>query len=209
MQRPTGTVVIILSVAIAFFLGGYYWKSFQMQETAVVPEGESDEMADSTCERDSLMVTIDRFPERYLRLYYVDIETNAPQTAYYILIPENLSVRSKLEVIASRLSQLYYGNAPIKVDSIAHQEGGEIAYVNMSEPSGETIGPWLGFHFQGSTGGYITIYVLKESFLQREYPGDWVDGVIFCYQGKPIKPGSWDHISLDGHFSRSEVSRKP
>lgn len=107
------------------------------------------------------------------------------------------------------MSQLYYGNAPVKVDSIAHQEGEEIAYVNMSEPPGGATGFWLGFYFQGCTGGYITIYVLKESFLQREYPRDWVDGVIFCYQGKPIMPDSWDHIFLDGHFSRSEGSRKP
>lgn len=75
MQSPIRTVVIILSVAIAFFLGGYYWKSFQMQKTAVVPEGETDKMADSTCGRDSLMATFDRLPERYLRLYYKDVET--------------------------------------------------------------------------------------------------------------------------------------
>ncbi|NLM92507.1 MAG: hypothetical protein GX168_06160, partial [Bacteroidales bacterium] len=51
-------------------------------------------------------------------------------------------------------------------------------------------------YFQGSMGGMNTSIVLRESFLQPDYDGVWIDAVAFYYQGDPI--GAWDHLLLEG-----------
>ena len=81
-----------------------------------------------------------------------------------------------------------------------------IAHLNLKENdnySGPTSLPicqsWFSY-FQGSSGGLNTMITLKESILQKSYESDWINGVMFYYQGQEI--GEWDHVSLNGLIKR-------
>lgn len=63
---------------------------------------------------------------------------------------------------------------------------------------------WYGF-FQGSAQGLQTTIILKETFLQRDYEGAWIDGLLFFYQGDSMPPT--DHTMLHGLHLRTDESR--
>ncbi|MDQ2087579.1 hypothetical protein RBH29_14195 [Herbivorax sp. ANBcel31] len=46
---------------------------------------------------------------------------------------------------------------------------------------------WKSHYFQGTTGGRETSVTLIETFLQRDYSGEWIDGVSFLYYDNEIE----------------------
>jgi len=121
-----------------------------------------------------------------------------PVVEYYIAVRENLPVIEKLRVLASKLSRLRFSELPINVVRVETVKGKQVAVIDLRERyQGDEVPSWKGTYFQGSTGGGLTQISLY-TFLQEGYRGDWVDGVRFLYEGKPMAEGEWDHISLAG-----------
>lgn len=87
---------------------------------------------------------------------------------------------------------------------IENRNNKKIAIIDLREknhpyPHGYS---WRGIYFQGSSGGGSTTVTLIKTFLQENYKGEWIDGVEFYYEGKPIVENEWAHIFLSGTIYR-------
>lgn len=148
-----------------------------------------------------------RLSPQYLAIYGPD-RTYDParvDVVCYVVVPENLPMPQKLRYVADRLSWLRFDGCPIHVLRIEDRGGKRIAVVDIREPEGANDRwSWATGYFQGSSGGGVTQRTLVLTFLQKDRPGAWIDGVQFYYQGKPFSP-EWDHINLTGTFYRNRV----
>jgi hypothetical protein len=105
-------------------------------------------------------------------------------------MPKETVLKKKLEILAKVMSEVYFSNLPIQVIRIEEIDKKKIAIVNLKE-SAENQGitdyeklvgkTWTTHYMQGSTGGTITETILIETMLQRDYKGQWIDGVQFLY----------------------------
>jgi len=196
-----GLVVAVVIIAVA----GYYWHAMKAAK-APQPTGT---VATETPEGDSIVVlpssaVSDAAAGGYICIYGFDGERWVEKTVSYISAPEHMPLSEKVAVLADRLSRTQFGALPIEVLSITEHKGKRIARINLRENADRMHGrgSWRGVHFQGSAGGEVTTLLLKKSFLQPAYTGEWIDGAEFYYEGKPIRGGEWDHIFLDGIFLR-------
>lgn len=135
------------------------------------------------------------FPIYDANLYSYDREI-----ILYISFPKTLKLREKLIEVGSKLSQYCFNGLPIELQEIKDVEGKKIAVVNLRESIvnegkkdyAEYVGyTWNGNYFQGSTGGILTYTKLVETFLQKDYKGEWIDGVQFLYQGAEV---DFEHV---------------
>jgi hypothetical protein len=122
-------------------------------------------------------------------------------------IPAELSLREKVQHLADTLSVHYFNGLEIQLLALdTLNESGNILTINLVEhPNYQgpgSLSPYKSWYdyFQGSAGGGNTTIVLKESFLQRDYEGQWIDGIIFYYQGKEMQ--DLDHVNLHGLLLR-------
>lgn len=99
---------------------------------------------------------------------------------------------NKMKMMASELSDKFFEGLEMEAEEIRTIDGKEILVVDLKEGSG-AVGEksWVYDYFQGSTGGLVTETALTETFLQREYGGRWVDGVLFTLDGESIE---LDHV---------------
>lgn len=140
------------------------------------------------------------FNDNYLVLpvYWLDIITweGEKEVQFYNIIPKKASLEDKITAIADKLSSLCYGNLPIELVKIDDVKGKKIAIINLEEyPENydskvevmKGIYPaWNTLYFQGSSGGAQTTVKLTETFLQRDYQGQWIDGVKFLYNNEDV-----------------------
>jgi FtsZ-binding cell division protein ZapB len=140
-------------------------------------------------------------------IYSADVNTYEKQVHFGTYIAENLSLRNKLEALSKTLSEVYFDKLPIEVLEIKEANGKKTAVINLkeSEENQKIIDvlqfkgqSWARNYFQGSTGGNMTSICLIETFLQRDYQGEWIDGVKFLYNNKGI---SFDHVPSLGEVS--------
>lgn len=149
----------------------------------------------------------------YLPVYGVSAETGGAEVNFYIKVAEDSSIKNKLNRLAEGLSR-YKFNLPVNLVEIEKRGEGNVAVINLRENpwNRDMKGPpelsgvagltWKYNYFQGSTGAGNTSITLRKTILQPEYEGDWIDGVIFLYEGEKIKKESWDHLELSGIFFR-------
>ncbi len=99
---------------------------------------------------------------------------------------------NKMKMMADELSDKFFEGLEMEAEEIRNIDGKEILVVDLKEGSG-AVGEksWVYDYFQGSTGGLVTETALKETFLQREYGGRWIDGVLFTIDGESIE---LDHV---------------
>ena len=124
-------------------------------------------------------------PDNY---YNKATDTYNTEIVGYITMPKEDSLKSKLDTIAVSLSETCFGNLPIEVLDIDDKK---IAIIDLEEASKQntslqTSSSWATGFFQGSTGGTITTIRLTESFLQKYYKGEWIEGIRFLYKGQPV-----------------------
>jgi hypothetical protein len=168
-------LVSLAVIGITFLLCGYYGHSFLAKESY-----------------ETKLI--------FLPLYGYDAYSFEEQYVCFIGIPKSLPLNEKLEMLALKVSQLCFRSSPIEILSITEQNGLRIARINLKEK--ENGHDWGWGYFQGSTGASITAKTLLSSFLQKEFTGEWIDGVEFTYEMKPISSTVWDHISLEGTYFR-------
>lgn len=148
-------------------------------------------------------VNNNEFNEQFiiLPLYTADDYTHEIKTNYYITVSKNATLLEKLDTIAIKLSEYSFNGLPIDVISIDNIDEKKVAVVRLGEAE-ENIGvtdlsqfrgqTWKMHYFQGSSGGFITSTILVESFLQRYLEEEWIDGVLFKYDGQNV---GTDHVS--------------
>lgn len=140
-----------------------------------------------------------RFRPELLEVYDCDVHYNT-YVGFCVVVPQDLPLLQKVRFLADRLSTYRFRNLPIEVLEIENRKGKHIAVIDLQE---EDRPIWSTHYFQGSTGGYVTQTVLTMTFMQPDYKGEWIDGVEFYYQGKPME--EWDHINLTGTILREDV----
>lgn len=135
-----------------------------------------------------------------LILYSKDVNTEEQVILKKIEVDKNSSVEDKLKTLANELSQNAFDNLPINLIEIKEIDGKKIAYFDLDElevNSGEKTPNeyeginWVNNYFAGSAGGNITEYTLITTLLQKEYTGEWIDGLEFTYKGAKIE---FDHV---------------
>jgi len=120
------------------------------------------------------------------------------ENLFYVKIEQALPLRLQVSLMAAALSRHCFSFLPIEVEGIQEYDGKMVAVINLKEFDGFEHGkPWYGASwahgfFQGSTGGAATSAILIESFLQRENPLPWIDGIVFLYQEQPIR--QFEHV---------------
>jgi len=128
----------------------------------------------------------------YLPIIGCDSNTYERHTDFYVRIDGKATLAAKVQSLANQLSRLRFGGLPIEVKSIEPRDGRTVAIINLREADSTSRYSWRTGYFQGSTGGLVTSAVLIETFLQRDYAGEWFDGVQFLYEGGPIL--DFDHV---------------
>lgn len=161
----------------------------------VVEDDENEQQISNTEENYDNESKIELF-----KLYSKDAEQGAEIYLGEVEIDENESLENKLAQIATVLSEEAFDNLPISITEIKDVDGKKIAVFNLDE-IGNNAGDvqfsdyegisWYNNFFAGSTGGDITQYTLIRNLLQRDYTGEWIDGVEFTYKGSKIE---FDHV---------------
>lgn len=184
--------VAIIALIIGALSGAYYFK---------VLDGEIDVEDQGMQEK------------HFYPVYGADKEVQKTVVNFYIKLSEDLTIKEKLESIADRLSRFKFNRLPIEVVKIKKDNDDNIAIINLREhewnrsqnEADELRGiSWRSHYFQGSAGGMITSETLIRTFLQRNYDGDWVDGVEFLYEDRKITEEMSEHIHLSGIKYRKE-----
>ncbi|WP_069997287.1 hypothetical protein [Cellulosilyticum sp. I15G10I2] len=134
-----------------------------------------------------------------LALFTGDTDTYNKKELETISVQEDLRLEKKLEIIAYELSKMYFDNFPIEIKAIEQVDGKKIAVINLKEKqeSNDKNKTWMQYLNAGSTGSKITLITLEESFLQRDFKGEWIDAIKIIYEEKDIE-------ELD-HFPGTEV----
>lgn len=138
-----------------------------------------------------------------LPIYRANVDDYSREIGMYISMPPEKSLREKLDIMAQKVSLFYFEGLPIEVAEIKTEDDGrKIAVIDLkesrenqsaSEPSKYKGASWAVGYFQGSTGGIETSVCLTETFLQKDYKGEWIDGASFTYEGGRVD--NFDHIA--------------
>lgn len=129
--------------------------------------------------------------EEVLMIYGGNIDSYEKEEVGYIELSDDLSLEDKLDMLADRLSSDVFEGLGIEVSEIAIIHGKQVAIVNLIENEEAADIGWSTRYFQGSAGGSITSVALSSTFLQKDYKGEWIDGVKFLYNDKEIE---FEHV---------------
>ena len=130
-----------------------------------------------------------------------------PVIDHYVTIQQDNDLLKIVNVLLDSISKTSFHN--LKIDALRIEEkdnGFKLLIINLLENENFIIPDSLGHYrtwydfFQGSMGGEVTSIILKESILQRNFKGEWIDEMQVYYQNEPI--GQWDHIQLNGTLLR-------
>ncbi|MEO0097764.1 MAG: hypothetical protein ABIK78_06695 [candidate division WOR-3 bacterium] len=179
-MRNIRLILILILISVIILSVFYFWQRLKKEE-----------------------IKIEYFP-----IYGADKKAEKEEINFYVPIPKKLPLIEKLKIIADRLSRFEFGGLLINVLKIEEKDNKKIAIVDLREftsaDSNNSFPSWRAGYFQGSTGGYFTSLTLIKSFLQEDYKGEWIDGIKFYYEGKPILEEEWEHIFLHKTIYRFE-----
>lgn len=129
--------------------------------------------------------------EAIFKIYSADVNTYEKEVINQLILKEDLPLKEKLDTIAENLSKEKFDGLGIEIMEIEELNGKKIALINLFEKENDKNASWKTGYFQGSTGGIITANSLQETFLQKDYTGEWIDGVRFLYNKNTIE---FDHV---------------
>lgn len=146
---------------------------------------ENKELIDEIREADDIM----------LKLYTANVDTLAKEEIGKIAVTVDSEgniqdLPEVLDILANELSKQVFEGLTIDIEDIKIVDGKKVAVINLKEDSNLSVG-WEANFLQGSTGAAITNITLKETFLQKEYTGEWLDGIQIFYEGQSPE---FDHM---------------
>ena len=128
-----------------------------------------------------------------LMIYTTDTANKKILVHSTISIMKVLPMDKKLNHLASKLSHNLFQDKSIVFLGIKTEDGKEVAYFDLEDKNKDSTKSWYPF-FQGSSGADSTLNSIKETLLQREYKGDWIDGIRITYNGSYTE---LDHITFE------------
>ena len=128
-----------------------------------------------------------------------------------IPLPVATGMPARVQSLADALSKRNFRGLPIVLIDLTKQNGKLIAHIDLREgktlQQTDVLNSWAQNFFQGTAGGRVTSQALIKTFLQEEYRGEWIDGVVFSYQGRPIMESEFEHmVGLQGIHMRKPAS---
>ena len=142
-----------------------------------------------------------------MMLYSKDVNTDEQVIIGEVEVNEELSLEEKIEKLSEGLSEKAFDNLPIEFVKINNIEGKKVALFNLDELGNNATDitfdkyegiNWINNYFAGSAGGSVTEYTLITTLLQRNYTGEWIDGIEFTYKNSKIE---FDHVPALGEVS--------
>lgn len=142
-----------------------------------------------------------------MMLYSKDVNTDEQVIIGEVEVNEELSLEEKIEKLSEGLSEKAFNNLPIEFVKINNIEGKKVALFNLDELGNNATDitfdkyegiNWINNYFAGSAGGSVTEYTLITTLLQRNYTGEWIDGIEFTYKNSKIE---FDHVPALGEVS--------
>lgn len=136
-----------------------------------------------------------------LIIYTSNIDTGASENHSIVSVLKLLPINKKMSHLALKLSNENFQGKPIVLKEIVIEEGKKIAYFDLQDKNKDISSPdnWYS-SFQGSTGAQSTLNSIVDTLLQKEFKGDWIDGINLTYNGQYIE---FDHISFENvHYWR-------
>ena len=202
---------IIISVVIitSFIVGGGIY-SWQRGEALRVEKNNMEKINRLEVQVKTLMtnadaskgVTITSEPEtskielgsaESFAMYGMDKNVQQKEINFYVAIDKSITTSEKIKVLVDKLSRFKFNDLPIELVEINEENGKKIAVINLKEGEMNQERDWRSGYFQGSAGGTSTSYSLIETILQKKYTGEWIHGVKFLYDSKPIND-DWQHV---------------
>lgn len=158
-------------------------------------------------------------------VYGPTLEADGVQICFHVRVPTD-DLQCALDRLGDALSRFMFDRLPLAV-RLEDEPGVRVAVVSLAETeawrqalaeydaawaAGEEAAfphlpgqsSWRARFFQGSTGGELTSRTLRQTFLQPDTEGPWVDAVRFEYESSPMT-ADWDHVTLSGTFYREDV----
>ena len=129
-------------------------------------------------------------------IYTIDVNTDEKVILKNIELEKKLSVEEKLVELSNEVSNDLFNSLPLELIEIKDIEEKSIAVFNFEEvgQNAEKATLFQDYEgdswfqcFQGSAGGRVTEYTLIETLLQRNYEGEWIDGINFTYKGGSVE----------------------
>lgn len=212
MDRNISIIIAISIISlIAGALGGaYYYKTFNGDGVKIKDGTPQQDITDKNDKDITEKGDKNLFP-----VYGADEEVENIEVNFYIKISDDLMIKEKLKRLVDALSRFKFNYLPIEVVKLKEKSDDKIAVINLEEHQwnkekdevpelrGSAGVTWRSDYFQGSTGGQFTTATLTETLLQREYEGDWIDGVEILYQNKPIEQVA-QHVPISGIVYRDK-----
>ncbi|MCR6514944.1 hypothetical protein M4I33_08655 [Clostridium sp. LY3-2] len=124
-------------------------------------------------------------------VYGVDSkETEVKKETELRIARKDYDIKESLESILNTISEEKFEGLKIDVKSIVNEDEKSIVNIDLRDIGNKSFKE---DYFKGVEIGGITESILIENVLQREFEGEWIDGVRFTYNGEKIKN---NHIPL-------------
>lgn len=132
----------------------------------------------------------------YYPIYAMDVDSTQRITVSFAGVERNRDLSGRLEEVSKTLSAEVFEGLIISLKEIKTIDGKSVATFNLKDVPGKDKA-WGDTYFQGSTGGNATIMALTDTLLQKDYHGEWVDGVKFLYEDQAIE---FEHVESLGEI---------
>lgn len=116
------------------------------------------------------------------KIYDVDINTYEMVKPYDFFVNSNESLDKKVKLIVDEIMNKWFRGLEYTV-LLEKRSGKDIVVINLIEEGGpDTPSGWYS-QFQGSTRARVNSKRIVNNILQKEYKGEWIDGVEILYNG--------------------------
>ncbi len=180
---------IIILIAMLMLLAGCAQTNKDIEQEVISPQQSTNTPQSNenlvTSDESSVDNSIDVVEK--ISIYTLDDNTMESIIVDEIVINSNLM--TTMQSVANSLSSNIFWDLDIEVLEIVEVDGKEIAYIDLQE--NETSQFTWNQLFQGSTGGEITSQSLELTFLQRDYEGEWVEGIFITHEREAL---DYDHV---------------
>lgn len=174
-------------------------KNLSLNKEAIVIKEKNEKLESTVNDLNKKLKELEKSLEKELpfekknnvyTIYTANLDRYKREVGVYIYMDKGIDINKKLSTLTKVLSEVYFNNLPIEILNIEEIDKKKIVTVNLKEAEenqgitdwtklkGDT---WAIKYLQGSAGGNITSTTLIETILQRETPGEWIDGVKFLY----------------------------
>ena len=211
--RLRKTLAAIVISCVAFGVVGCTEKNVSIENNSnIATENVDNQQSNSKQEEENIDKTENVDNQEAIKtmemfLYSKDSNTDEQVVIGSIEVEENLSLEEKIEKLSKELSEKVFDSLPIEFVKINNVEGKKIALFNLNELGDNATDitfdkyegvSWINNYFAGSAGGSVTEYTLITTLLQKNYTGEWIDGIEFTYKNSKIE---FDHVPGLGEIS--------